>query len=356
VNSPAGRQARDGFAVDVTPRKLIAFGLFVALTVVGLYFLLPQLAGLDDTWDRIRTGEPFYLVLCGVFTLLMFIGFVLQFHRTYHGANLTPKESLQITLAALAATRLFSAGGAGGLVLQAWALRKAGLEARTVADRSVTFIVTQYLWYTVTVVLFGYALYFGVLPGNAPFAITFVPATLALAVTIVGLSLGFVPPDLQKRIARAQGKGWIQKLSQLPASASAGIRSALKMFADRDLAILGAFTFWAAQIACLWAAFDAFGEAPPLAVLVVGFFVGMLGNLLPLPGGIGGVDGGMIGAFAAFGVKGDLALVAVLTYRGFTFWLPTVPGVVAFFALRKTVERWELEGRPAEDTDDAVTS
>ena len=45
------------------------------------------------------------------------------------------------------------------------------------------------------------------------------------------------------------------------------------------------------------------------------YFVGMLGNLLPLPGGLGGVDGGMIGAFAAFGVDADLAVVAVLVYR-----------------------------------------
>ena len=66
----------------------------------------------------------------------------------------------------------------------------------------------------------------------------------------------------------------------------------------------------------------------------------MLGNLLPLPGGIGGVDGGMIGAFAAFGVDIGLAVVAVLAYRGFTFWLPTIPGVIAYFQLRKTVERW----------------
>ena len=73
--------------------------------------------------------------------------------------------------------------------------------------------------------------------------------------------------------------------------------------------------------------FHAFGDAPPLAVIVMGFFVGMLGNLLPLPGGIGGVDGGMIGAFAAFGVDSGLAIVAVLVYRAFAFWLPTIPGV-----------------------------
>jgi uncharacterized protein (TIRG00374 family) len=70
------------------------------------------------------------------------------------------------------------------------------------------------------------------------------------------------------------------------------------------------------------------------------YFVGMVGNLLPLPGGIGGVEGGMIGAFAAFGVDFNLSYVAVLAYRGISFWLPTIPGAIAYFQLRRTVARW----------------
>jgi uncharacterized protein (TIRG00374 family) len=93
----------------------------------------------------------------------------------------------------------------------------------------------------------------------------------------------------------------------------------------------------------LWAAFHAFGHPPPIAVLVMIYFVGMLGNLLPLPGGVGGVDGGMIGACLAFGVPSSLALVSVLTYRAFAFWLPTVPGIIAYFQLRRTVARWQAE-------------
>ena len=73
------------------------------------------------------------------------------------------------------------------------------------------------------------------------------------------------------------------------------------------------------------------------------YFVGMLANVLPLPGGIGGVDGGMIGAFAAFGVEIDVAVVAVLSYRIFSFWLPTLPGAVAYLQLRRTVHRWADE-------------
>jgi uncharacterized protein (TIRG00374 family) len=107
--------------------------------------------------------------------------------------------------------------------------------------------------------------------------------------------------------------------------------------------MVGVLTWWIFNVAILWACFHAFGEAPPTAVIIQGYFVGMLGNLLPLPGGIGGVDGGMIGAFVAFGVGGSLAVVAVLAYRLFAFWLPTIPGIIAYLGLRKRVQGWRRE-------------
>ncbi len=93
----------------------------------------------------------------------------------------------------------------------------------------------------------------------------------------------------------------------------------------------------------LWACFEAFGSSPPAGVIVVAYFVGTLANTLPLPGGVGGVEGGMIGAFVAFGVDPSAAIVAVLAYRFFAFWLPIIPGVLAFGSLRHTVARWEAE-------------
>jgi uncharacterized protein (TIRG00374 family) len=121
------------------------------------------------------------------------------------------------------------------------------------------------------------------------------------------------------------------------------VRHAIRLVRQRDPAVLGSVAYWAFNICVLWAAFRAFGEAPPWPVIIQAYFVGMLGNLLPLPGGVGGVDGGMIGALIAFGVDGGLAVVAVLSYRAFAFWLPTIPGAVAFFQLRRTVARWREE-------------
>jgi uncharacterized protein (TIRG00374 family) len=70
----------------------------------------------------------------------------------------------------------------------------------------------------------------------------------------------------------------------------------------------------------------------------------MTANLFPFaPGGVGAVDAGMIGAFVLFGFPGEEVFAAVLTYRVIAFWLPIPPGIVAFFQLRRTVDRWEGE-------------
>jgi uncharacterized protein (TIRG00374 family) len=80
----------------------------------------------------------------------------------------------------------------------------------------------------------------------------------------------------------------------------------------------------------------------PVAQLIMGYFIGTLGSLLPLPGGVGGVEGGMIGAFAAFDVPAGRAVVGVLAYRAISFWLPTIPGIVGYLRLRITVRGWQL--------------
>ena len=332
-------------------RRELLIGIFFIVSIVAfLYVVLPQISGLEDTWEKIEDGDPWWLALAGVFTILSFGGYVLLFQGVYvrAGCELNYTESYQITMAGLAATRLFAAGGAGGIALTAWALRRAGMARRDVADQTIAFLVLMYGVYMTALVVGGIGLRTGLLEGDAPFAMTIVPAIFGGIVVAIALLAALTPTDLQQRLdgfARRGGRfaAFLQRAANLPASLSAGVRHAIGHVRDRDPALLGAVMFWGFNIAILWASFRAFGEAPPWAVIVMGYFVGMLGNLLPLPGGVGGVDGGMIGAFIAFGVPSGAAIVAVLTYRAFAFWLPTIPGALAYFQLRKTVQRWRDE-------------
>jgi uncharacterized protein (TIRG00374 family) len=334
--------------VAMTKRRVVIFVLFVAGALAFLYFGLPQIAGLGDTWKRLQQGSPWWFALAIVFKVASFAGYMWLFRAVFVDARyprITWSASYQITMAGLAATRLFAAAGAGGVALTAWAVRRSGMPAREVGNRLVAFTVLTYIWYGAALFIDGILLRTGVLPGPAPFAVTVIPALIGGGITAAFFAIALIPEDLEQRLPSwkgfsHRGARWARRIATIPAATSSGVRMSIRMARAGTPGLLGGFIWWATDIATLWACFHAFGDPPNWAILIMAYFVGMLGNLLPLPGGIGGVDGGMIGALIAFGVDGGLAVVAVLSYRAFAFWLPTIPGVIAYLQLRRTVERW----------------
>ena len=340
------------------PRRLVSLGLVFVLGVVAIYLVFPKVAGLDEEVARIDDAEWQWVAVAIGFNVAAFIAYVALFRGILGGTGqsevrrrLDARASYQITMAGLAATRLFSAAGAGGLVLTYWALRKAGMERRRSACRMVAFLVLTYSVYLVALVVFGVLLRTGVLPGDNPVGGTIVPAAIAGAVMLILGLVALIPGDVERRLQEMtrQGRGvkLAERLVTVPATLATGVRTALDYIGHPSrgaLAVSGAIGFWAANIGCLWASFEAFGGDVPFAVLVQGFFVGMAANLIPSPaGGVGSVDAGMIGAFVLFGVDSGIVFPAVLTYRVIAFWLPIPPGIVAYFQLRRTVTGWEHE-------------
>jgi uncharacterized membrane protein YbhN (UPF0104 family) len=340
----------------ITRRRAVAFGVFILSTVAFLYFVLPKLAGVGTTVHRIESGDGWWIGVGVILELCSFGGYVVLF-RTVFVRGPGPigwRESYQITMAGLAATRLFAAAGAGGVVLTAWALRRSGMEARLVACRMVAFLALLYAVYAGSVVLDGIGLASGLFPGGGTFAITALPAIFAAVLLAVAGAVTLLPGDIERRLQRwADGSGrlahWVARAVTVPALAASGVRTAIRLIRAREPGLLGAVAWWAFDIGVLWAMFHAFGSPPSFAVIWMAYFLGQIGNLLPLPGGLGGVEGAMIGSFAAFGVNFNLAVLAVLSYRAISFWLPTLPGTVAYFQLRHTVARWrgEQDGRRA---------
>ena len=347
-----GGEAEPSFFAD--PKRLIQTAIAVVLLFVAIYVLIPRLFDLQDAMSRIGDGDPVWIAVGLLCCVGMFAAYVALF-RGIVGEDvihLEWRESYEITMAGLAATRLFSAGGAGGIVLTYWALRKAGMERRRAACRMLAFLVLLYSVYLLALVVFGILLRTGVLSGDDPLSGTVIPAALAGAAIAIGLLIALLPDDIERRIERhTSGRfGRIaRRIATAPATLAQGVRTAIAFMRhprSGALAVGGAIGFWAANIAILWASFHAFDVSVPLGVVVQGFFLGMIANLIPLaPGGVGAVDAGMIGAFVLFGLPSSEVFAAVLTYRVIAFWLPIPPGIIAFFQLRKTVRRWEREGR-----------
>lgn len=329
----------------------------VVVLVVAIYLLLPRALDLDgDAITLLLDGDHTWLAIALALNVGAFFSYVALFRGVVgeRVVKLNWRESYQITMANLAANRLFSAGGAGGIILTYWALRKAGMERRDSARRMVAFIVLLYAVYMLALVISGGLLHLELVEGASPAGLTLFPALGALGVIALFLLIALIPSDVEARMRRRGDRGRLGRLANrlvvtAPATLASGTRTAIA-FVRRPsrggLAMLGAVGFWATNVGILWASFHAFEVSVPLAVVVQGYFVGMVANLFPFaPGGVGAVDAGMIGSFVLFGLPGSEVFAAVLAYRIIAFWLPIPPGIVAFFQLRRTVARWDAERR-----------
>ena len=204
------------------------------------------------------------------------------------------RTSVEIGLAELGVGSLIPAGGLGGLALGVWALRRGGMPIDQVATRSVAFFLIKCAANFAAVAVVGVVMWLGI--GTPPLspALTILPAVLALAVIAVVASLPIF-------LARAKGDG---RAARAARTLGRGVSEALRLLRTGNPAIvLGSLGYWAFDNLVLWACFDAFGVHPPLTVVLMGYLIGQLGGLLPIPGGLGGVEGGLVGTLVVYGVS-----------------------------------------------------
>src|SRR5215212_5947897 len=118
-----------------SPKRIVQTIAVVVALIAAIYVLFPKILGIEDALGKLEDASPTWIAIAIAINVLAFFSYVALFRgvigeRILH---LEWRESYQITMAGLAATRLFSAGGAGGIVLTYWALRKAGMERRQTA-------------------------------------------------------------------------------------------------------------------------------------------------------------------------------------------------------------------------------
>jgi uncharacterized membrane protein YbhN (UPF0104 family) len=328
--------------------------VLMAVLAGALYFGLPRLADPQDLWARLSSGDPLWLCAAALLEAAAYAGYIFTFHRLFSepGSRIGWRESYEISLAGVVATRIFATAGAGGIALTAWALDRSGMDRRQIVTRLTSFYVVIYGIFLAALVVVGTALRTGLLHGRAPFGLTVVPAILGAIGIVAGLAAAKLLPAFARHVDERRRRGqrvpkWVAAVAGSADVLAEGMRSGLELIRTRDPALVGAFCWWAFDIGVLWASFQAFGEPPTGGVLVMAYLAGTLGNILPLPGGLGGVEGAMIGAFVGFGVDDGMAVAAVLGYRAFQYWLPIIPGVLAYVRLLRRVKSWDTSEEPS---------
>jgi uncharacterized membrane protein YbhN (UPF0104 family) len=307
-----------------TAQAIGALGVLAAVVVLA--------PGLGEVRDLLGEASPGWLALAAALEGLSFASYVLMFGPIFC-TGLGRRRSWQIVGSELAMGSLVPASGAGGLALGAWILHRGGMDGGRIARRSVAFFLIKSGVNFVAVAVIGTALAVGLFGPDLSLWLTALPAALA------GLAIGAVA--LLPRLGRGPD------VDPAASSLRRGIRharhavidgtsEARKILRSGDVRVLaGSLGYWAFDNAVLWATFHALGLSPPLTIILMGYLIGQLGGLLPIPGGIGGIDGGLIGTLIVYGAPAAGTAAAVLAYRVILFWLPLLAGGVAFAALRR---------------------
>jgi uncharacterized membrane protein YbhN (UPF0104 family) len=317
---------------ELDPRRLARRVLPVA-AALGLVVLIILLApGLGDVRSKLTGADPAWIALAVAFELMSCTCYVLMF-RPIFCSHMPWRTSWEISWSSLGMGSIVPASGAAGLALGAWILHEGGMSADHIARRSVAFFLIKSSINFVAVAVLGTLLALGVLgPDLSPW-LTVVPAAAAglvigLVLMVPRLGPGAEPPPDASRLQRA--------IAGARRALMDGTAEAVQIVRARDWQVLaGAFGYWAFDNAVLWATFKAFGSSPAITIILMGYLIGQLGGLLPIPGGIGGIDGGLFGTLVVYGTPAATTAAAVLAYRVILFWLPLIIGAAAFISLRR---------------------
>jgi uncharacterized protein (TIRG00374 family) len=319
---------------ELAPRRLARRLVAVLALLVALILIALLAPGLDQVRDVLARASLGWLALAVAFELLSCVSYVLMF-RPVFCRRMSWRASAEIGGAELAVGSIVPASGAGGLALGAWILSRRGMPADRIARRSVAFFLIKSSVNFVAVAVIGTLMAVGLIGPHRSLLLTALPA--ALSVALIALLLAM--PRLGAGRPPGPGAGKVRRaVHAARAAVIDGVREARELVLRRDAVLLaGAIGYWAWDNAVLWATYHAVGADVPLSIVLMGYLIGQLGGLLPLPGGVGGIDGGLIGTLIVYGAPAAATAAAVLLYRVILFWLPLLLGAIAFASLRRAL-------------------
>jgi uncharacterized membrane protein YbhN (UPF0104 family) len=321
---------------DAQPRRLLRRTL-QTIALLGVLVAVVVLApGLGEVRTLLSNADPGWLVAGVGLEALSCGSYVLAF-RPIFCRRMSWRSSWDISWAELGMGSIVPASGAAGVALGAWILRRGGMPADEIARRSVAFMLLKSAVNFVAVAVIGAVMAVGILGPDQPLWRTALPAVVAAAAIGAVVAIGRLgQPDPPPPDAERARRLWVEARRAL----LGGVREAGALLREHDLGVLvGLFGYWIFDNAVLWATYRAVGVSPPISLILMGYLIGQLGGALPLPGGVGGIDLGLVGTLIVYGAPADATVAAVLAYRVILFWLPLVVGGIAFWSLRRGMNR-----------------
>jgi uncharacterized membrane protein YbhN (UPF0104 family) len=305
-----------GNPVGSVRRRLVS-ALVLATATLTLVLAVPPLRGAAR---QIGAMNPTWVVVAVALELASCAGYVVVFRWFFD--DVPPGLARDLAWTEEASGALLPTGGIGALAIGGWLLHQAGMSTKQIVERSSALFFFTSGANVAALVGGGTMLATGAAGGRERLALAGVPIVIGAVAAGVTVSL----PIVLRRISRRRSPAWF-------VDAVAGIEGAVHALLHPSWRLIGAVAYLGCDIAALGAAFAATGHAISVDVLILGYIIGYIANLLPVPGGFGILEAGLAGTLILYGAPATQAAAAVIVYHAIAFWVPSLGGLIGYARL-----------------------
>lgn len=306
-------------------QRVDAKTIFIIATLgLSAWFLIPQLADIDDIWAQSRGASLQWALVAVAFSIVTYVAAT----ASLLGAipiRLRFGPALAAQLASSFANRVTPAK-VGGFATNIRYFQRHGVPTAvsvTAVGLNAVAGVIVHLSLTAAFLLLSSTDEGTGLPVPSP-ATVGVALIIAIAIIAITIALPATRRLMVANVVPQLKSGW------------ASIRTIGHSPGRLALLFGGSAVITLAYLAAMVASLEAFGSDASLPIVGLLFLTGSaLANAAPTPGGLGAAEAALIAALSTV-EEAAIVIPAVFLYRLVTFWLPILPGWAALTWLNKT--------------------
>jgi uncharacterized membrane protein YbhN (UPF0104 family) len=297
----------------------------LVVVAIGVIAFLP---GLEDVRLAIAAASGGWVVAAVVIQLVAIAGAVVFVQLVF--ADVPRRLTWKMGGAQMAANVILPT--AGNTAVGYWTLSSIGWRLEPFAERTAVLIIAPTAPNILLISLFGFGMGLGLFAGPGDWWLTFLPAAIGIVIVVVAILAG----RWGHRLAARTHRRWLREGLHVLAT---GVTGTVEVLRRRDWRVLGTWVEVLGAIGALWACLIAVGEHLPFAVVAMGYLIGQVAQVIPLPGGIGAIDAGVIGVLALYGADLESAAAGEVIAHGLALLVPLLAGAVPFALLPGEIKR-----------------
>jgi uncharacterized membrane protein YbhN (UPF0104 family) len=295
-------------------RRLLTLTVLAAV-VVTIVLAVP---GLVSVRRDLRSINPWWALGAVLFEIASCVSFVPLFGAFFDAVP--AQVARRVAWIEEGSGALLPGGGVTSYALGGVFLHRAGMRTRQIVTRSGGVFWLTTAVNALALMIAALLLLLGLAPGPSDFLHAGLPLMIVAPLTLM---IAATPWLVRRGDENEAGHGWLLSVVD-------GVADAWRAPRRPDWRLLGALGYLGFDIAVLFCLLRGLGCHISWAVLVLAYLIGYLATIIPIPAGIGVLEGGLVGTLVLYGTPAAPSVAAVLVYHAISFWIPSLGGLGAW--------------------------